>query len=305
MPVTQLMRVVLTVSDLERSTEFFREGLGLHVGAAARFCEPAWNKLLGLDEGTVIRTADICFEREVLKLAAFEPPGSLYPEPRASNDLWFEHVALVAGDIEMVWSRLEKVKPETVTAGSPVLLPPNTGSVTAFKFRDPEGHPLELISFPQGVGDPRWQQGEGGIRGYDHTAIVVSDLGRSIAFYTDVLGMRVGGRSLNRGPEQDRLDGLDQCEVDVVALQPRQQPTPHVELLHYRTPQATANRLPPNAHDVASVRQVHKVDGLASLAARLKGSGAVFVSDGIVALGTAGKGAAVRDPDGHIVVLME
>ncbi|ODR96565.1 hypothetical protein AUC70_14945 [Methyloceanibacter stevinii] len=58
-----------------------------------------------------------------------------------------------------MWSRLENLKPEVVTAGAPVLLPPNTGSVTAFKFRDPEGHPLELISFPDGVGDARWQTG--------------------------------------------------------------------------------------------------------------------------------------------------
>ena len=35
------------------------------------------------------------------------------------------------------------------------------GGVAAFKFRDPDGHPLELIQFPAGVGDPRWQAKSG------------------------------------------------------------------------------------------------------------------------------------------------
>ena len=88
-------------------------------------------------------------------------------------------------------------------------LPPNTGSVTAFKFRDPEGHPLELIRFRRRRARLFGKRMPGkGILGYDHTAISVMDVERSTAFYTDLLGFHVGGRSLNRGPEQDRLDGL-------------------------------------------------------------------------------------------------
>lgn len=305
MPVTKLERVVITVADLDQAAGLFRDGLGLDVGPAQRFSDAPWNALLGLDPRTLMRTADIGFRGEVLKLAAFDPPGAPYPEPRASNDPWFEHVALVAGDIQAVWSHLEKTGPETVTAGGPVLLPPNTGNVTAFKFRDSEGHPLELIAFPQGVGDPRWQQGGAGIRGFDHTAITVSDLERSLAFYTGLLGMRVGGRSLNQGPEQDRLDGLSGCLVNVVALQPLSQLTPHVELLHYRSPPSRASVMPPHANDVASVRQVHKVDDLPTLVRRLKSDGAVFVSDGLVSLADGGSGATVRDPDGHMIVLLD
>ncbi|ODR99176.1 hypothetical protein AUC68_03905 [Methyloceanibacter methanicus] len=305
MPVTKLMRVVITVADLDRATRFFGVGLGLEVAPETRFCDAQWNGLLGLDPRTIMRTADIRFQREGLTLAAFDPPGVPYPEPRASNDPWFEHVALVAGDIQAVWARLEKAGPETVTAHGPVLLPPNTGRVSAFKFRDFEGHPLELIAFPQGVGDPRWQHGSAGIRGFDHTAIAVSDLDRSLAFYTGLLGMRVGGRSLNQGPEQDRLDGLSGCLVDVVALQPLSQPTPHVELLHYRSPQGRTAVAAPHANDVASVRQVHKVDDLEGLVRRLEAADVVFVSDGLVCLADGGNGAAVRDPDGHLIVLLD
>ncbi len=98
---------------------------------------------------------------------------------------------LVAGDMEAVWKRLEAATPEAITQGGPVLLPPNTGSVTAFKFRDGEGHPLELISFPNGIGDPRWQQGGPGIRGYDHTAIAVSDLERSVSLIIGICWVSV------------------------------------------------------------------------------------------------------------------
>src|SRR5690606_25589134 len=146
--------------------------------------------------------------RQTLKLAAYDPPGLPYPAQRASNDQWFQHVALVCGGIEKVWQRLQDRTPGAITEGASVLLPANTGGVTAFKFRDPEGHPLELITFPPGIGDPVWQNAGNSIAGYDHTAVAVTDVDRSIAFYTGLLGFRVGGRSLNRGPEQDRLDGL-------------------------------------------------------------------------------------------------
>jgi len=305
MPVTKLLSVDITVANLDQAIGFFRDGLGLDVGPATDVQDPHWNALLGIGVGARMRTANISFGRETLRLTAFDPPGSAYPSPRASNDPWFEHVALVAGDIQAVWSRLEEAAPETITAGAPVLLPPNTGSVTAFKFRDPEGHPLELISFPEGVGDARWQQGGAGIRGFDHTAIAVSDLDRSLAFYTGLLGMRTAGRSLNQGPEQDRLDGLTGCLVDVVALQPLDQPTPHVELLHYRTPPGCPPRAPVRANDVASVRQVHQAGDLRVLVQRLEAAGTPFISDGPIELEEGRQGVAIRDPDGHMIILLD
>ena len=313
MPVMELVRVVITVADLEAMAAFYRDALGLNVGPAQVVCDPAWPTLLGLPAGTAVRAAHVRFGAETLALAAFDPPGAAYPAERASNDQWFQHVALVTGDIEAVWERLEGAKPEAITEGAkpeaitegaPVLLPPNTGSVTAFKFRDPEGHPLELIAFPKGVGDPRWQQGSPGIRGYDHTAISVTDLDRSLPFYTDLLGFHVGGQSLNTGSEQDRLDGLSGIHVDVVALQPAAVATPHVELLHYRTPPGRTSAAEVKANDVAAVRQVHRVDDLRGVVARLQAARVPFVSPGIVAFQDGGQAAAVRDPDGHMIVLL-
>ncbi len=72
-----------------------------------------------------------------------------------------------------------------ITEGGPQRLPLAAGGVTAYKFRDPEGHPVELIHFPPGSGDPAWQRPMPGAvtLGYDHSAISVADADRSAAFY--------------------------------------------------------------------------------------------------------------------------
>ncbi|RAI43470.1 VOC family protein [Rhodoplanes roseus] len=304
MTVTRLVGISITAAD-PAIAAFYRDRLGLVVGPEQAVADPAWASLLGLAPGTTARSAEVAIGRQIVELVAFDPPGASYPAERASNDPWFQHIALVCGDIAKVWRRLQGGSPGTITTGAPVLLPPGTGSVTAFKFRDPEGHPLELIAFPEGVGAPVWHRTrDSGILGFDHTAICVTDVDRSIAFYTERLGFRLGGRSLNRGPEQDRLDGLTGCDVDVVTLEPAAEPTPHVELLHYRSPPGRVPTARVRSGDVASVRQVHAVDDLDALVRRLERHDVPFVSPGVVTWRTGRRAAAIRDPDGHVVVLV-
>jgi catechol 2,3-dioxygenase-like lactoylglutathione lyase family enzyme len=305
MAVTKLVRVSVTVADLVRTAAFYRNRLGLEVGPEQTLRDSAWKRLLGLAQGTTARAANVAIGQQVLQLVAFDPPGRPYPSERASSDQWFQHVALVTGDIARDWQRLQGDSIMQITKGMPVRLPGNTGSVTAFKFRDTEGHPLELIFFPPSVGDPQWQRrAASSIVGYDHTAISVMDVNRSVAFYTELLGFKIGARSLNKGVEQDRLDGLKDCEVDVVALEPASEVTPHVELLHYRIPHGRTLTSEIRANDLASARQIHKVDDLDALVGRLEAGGVTFVSQGVVILKGGGPAAAIRDPDGHMIVLL-
>ena len=84
-----------------------------------------------------------------------------------------------------------------ISAG-PQLLPawnPDAGGIRAVYFRDPDRHPLELIQYPPGKGDPRWQERDRLFLGIDHTAIASSDTERSLAFYRDRLGLRIVGRA--------------------------------------------------------------------------------------------------------------
>ena len=118
-----------------------------------------------------------------------------------------------------------------ITREGPQRLPPNTGSVTAFKFRDPDDHPL--LYFPPAGAPPRWRNPATGLvfLGIDHSAITVADTASSLAFYQRRPGLTVTGRSLNRGIEQARLDNTPGAIVEVTALSPADADSPRVELL--------------------------------------------------------------------------
>ena len=83
MPVTQLIRVSVTVADLAGTAAFYRNWLGLKVGPEQTLGDPAWNSLLGLEQGTMARAADVAIGQQVIKLVAFDPPGRPYPSERA------------------------------------------------------------------------------------------------------------------------------------------------------------------------------------------------------------------------------
>ena len=142
------------------------------------------------------------------------------------------------------YRRLQTHNVTPISRHGPQTLP---GGVIAFKFRDPDHHPLELIQFP--TADPVTAHG------IDHSAISVADADRSIAFYAAALGLAVTARQVNTGPAQDALDNLDAVTVDVVALSPAIR-SPHLELLAYRAPCGPAR------HAGASVRHRRHAPGV-------------------------------------------
>ena len=255
-----LRRICLTVTDTNRAERFYREALGL---------VPASTRPLVMRLG-----------RQEIELVSFEQPGAPYPADTASCDVWFHHFAIVVGDMAAAHARVAGAPGfSPITVGGPQRLPPNTGSVAAFKFRDPDGHPLELLQFaPHAVPMP-WRENRGLFQGIDHTAFVVADVERSVAFYSQRLGLRVMGRSLNRGPEQSHLDDLPDPVVEVVALAAAVESKPHVELLGYRAP--LGRPIPARAapRDIAMTRLVFEREGEDEDAPLL------------------------RDPDGHLLVV--
>lgn len=167
----------------------------------------------------------------------------------------FQHIAIVAGDMDAAMRRLARHAPIPIsTDGAAVQLPARSGGVIAFKFRDPDGHALELIGLPPGTGNPKWQRmaARGPTLGIDHSAIGVISVERSLAFYVGLLGFRESARQLNHGEAQARLDGVDAPEVEVVSLSPDAAETPHVELLCYRAPAPRSRAgVSPLARDLA------------------------------------------------------
>src|SRR5262249_9481700 len=162
------------------------------------------------------------------------------------------------------------------------------GAVTAFKFRDLDGHPLELLAFQPDNVPPRWREAphrDGPCLGIDHSAIVVSGTAPSVAFYREVLGFSVGGGSLNRGREQERLDAVPGAMVEVTALDPGSDHPPHLELLCYRSPSPL--RGAPAAlrsNDISATRLTLEVDDVRALEHRLAAARVCFISTGTVAL---------------------
>ena len=177
---------------------------------------------------------------------------------------------------------------------APVRLPDSSGGVTAFKFRDPDGHPLELLQ-PAGNEAPRLT-----IRaGIDHSAISVSSAPPSIAFYRDALGLTVTDYQTNSGPEQGVLDALEDPIVDVVALQAATGLSPHLELLAYRRPTAIRSHTHADATDIASDRIVVHCRDVHALATKLRmPSRRIRSSSGEPAL-------LFQDPDGHYLLAIE
>ena len=70
--------------------------------------------------------------------------------------------------------------------------------MTAYKFRDPEGHPLELISFPETNDSTKSHDTPQPFMCIDHSAISVADSKRSVVFY-ESLGLTPGAYSSESG----------------------------------------------------------------------------------------------------------
>src|SRR5271165_477405 len=183
--------------------------------------------------------------------------------------------------------------------------PPANGFVRAFKFRDTDGHPLELLYFPPGQGRRVWAgAGDRLFLGIDHSAIGVADTERSEGFYERLLGLAVAYQSVNRGPAQESLDGTFGAVVQITGLRPPAETGPGVEFLEYHTP-ATGRPAPVDtqSNDIVHVELAFTVDDLDGLVAKLRDARAPFVSPDAVDLGDGMHAAMVRDPDGHAILL--
>jgi catechol 2,3-dioxygenase-like lactoylglutathione lyase family enzyme len=299
--VQELLRIGRNTADLDRALAFYHDALGFHVDAANAGL-PAWAKLPGLD-GAPTRCAHLSLGAQHIELTEFQDAAP-YPAGYASCNLVFQHCAIVVDDMDAAHLRATQHGAVPITRDGPQTLPPSTGSVTAFKFRDPDGHPLELIAFPPGIGDSVWQSmhGAGLTLGIDHSAISVGDVARSIRFY-QLLGLHGTARNVNRGIEQQRLDDLADVEVDVIAMQISSSATPHLELLGYRRPRGRANAATSVTATAADrlIWQATAIDVLLDALDAADFDNAV-VASGFVDGATA---ALLRDPDGHLLVLGE
>lgn len=305
----RIARIGLTTADLDRAEAFYRDVFGFERVSRGACRGPAFAALMDVRAADA-RVAVLRLGRQEISLLAFAAPGRPYPAERAADDPWFQHMAIVVSDMQAAYAALRTHQGWTpISRDGPQRLPASSGGVAAFKFRDPEGHPLELLEFPPGVVPPAWQapddplQASRVFRGIDHSAIVVKNSTRSLDFYRVLLGFAPHATGLNRGPEQQSLDAVDAPLVEVTALRLPTAPPPHLELLCYREPRRAWPPLSLHGTDVAATRLELEVADVPALTATLAAAGVEFVSPPAVSLADGRAAALVVDPDGHHVLL--
>ncbi len=295
----RIVRISRVVADLDRSEAFYRDALGFETlsrGTSDAMMLAALGAADPRAHEVVMRLGSA-----TIALVCFAVPGRPYPPHSRSDDLWFQHLAIVVRDMDAAYAHLAGAPLagasgwQAISDGGPQQLPPSNGAVRAFKFRDPDGHPLELIWFPpnghgQYGADGSADRGTDGDNGHaapppaplclgvDHSALAISATPRSLRCYR-ALGFRISDRSLNRGPAQDRLDGLSQARVRVTGLRPALANGPGLELLGYHPPGRPAGTMALN--DQAT-------DWVTIEVATLFGD----------------RYRAMRDPDGHRLLLV-
>lgn len=267
----RISAIQLNVTSMERAVTFYEAGLGF---AIEKRGETATTLLLG---------------GERLDLVQVPSSAAPYPPEPAANDPWFQHFAIRVSDMTTAYARLAQQQQKPISIGGPQQLPPSTGSAIAYKFRDPDGHPLELSFVP---GGPQVSAASSPFLTIDHTALAVADIETSVGFWVGMLGLRETGRLLNQGPTQWRLDGLRGALVDIVVLQVAEG-GPHIELLHYRNPISGQEPRRAGLEDIAATRLRIRATPALTDEVLLRVEKQAEVGCGLV----------FADPDGHLVEL--
>ena len=309
--ITAVDSVGMTVSDLDRSVEFYSKVLSFEKVSEVEVSGSDYDRLQGIF-GLRMRVARLQLGDEYIELTEYlTPKGRPIPVDSRSNDRWFQHIAIIVRDMNRAYhwlreNRVEHISPE------PQRLPdwnPNAGGILAFYFRDPDGHPLEILQFPPDKGAAKWHRPTKKLfLGIDHTAIAVSNTDASLRFYRDALGFRVVGESENYGLEQERLNQVFGARLHITGL--RVASGPGIEFLEYLSPRdGRPMPLDERANDLMHW-QTRLVTGDIEEASRTLRNGQFgFVSSGQVSVhkGELGfrKGLLVRDLDGHVMQVVE
>jgi catechol 2,3-dioxygenase-like lactoylglutathione lyase family enzyme len=310
--VQSVAAIGMTVSDMDRSVAFYSDVLTFKKVSDVEVDGDEYDRLWGVF-GVRARVVRMQLGGQHLELIQFLAPPDVrpIPVPSNSNDLWFQHFAIVVRDMDAAWAQLRKHHVRQISPRPQTIPKSNAAAagIKAIKFRDPDGHNLELLWFPEGKGNPIWHtRGDNLFAGIDHTAMTVRKTDSRIAFYRDRLGLAVAGASLNIGTEQEHLDSLAGARVRVTGLQPQMGP-PGIEFLEYELPE-TGRPMPADARptDLWHWQVTLVVADADEAAARLRGH-ATFLSAGVVALPDNAlgfkKGFLVRDPDGHAMQVVQ
>jgi len=300
----------MTVADMDRSVAFYSHVLSFRKISESHQ-EGADFQELEAVPGAEARLVRMRLEDADIELTQYlSPAGRPIPADSKSNDLWFQHLAIVVSDLQRAYEWLRKNGVQGIS-DQPQRLPKwnkQAADIEAFYFVDPDGHPLELIHFPEGKGDAQWQRKTDELfLGVDHTAMATSNTDASVLFYRR-LGFQERGHSLNYGIEQERLSGVARARVRITSL--RASSGPGIELLEYQSPRA-GRPMPADerSNDVIHHQTTLVTSQLPRAVEVLCPARVSFVSAGTNcdhrSSWESRHSVLLRDPDGHVMELIQ
>jgi catechol 2,3-dioxygenase-like lactoylglutathione lyase family enzyme len=309
--VKKVGAIGITVKDMDRSVIFYSKVLGFKKVGDAELYGPSVEQLQGIF-GIRIRVVKMQLGDEFIELTDYLTSGGRsIPQDARSNDLSFQHIAIVVSNMDKAYLQLRKFNIEHVST-SPQTIPLSNSAaagVKAFYFHDPDGHNLELIYFPPGKGQSKWRNsGNKLFLGIDHTAIGISNTDSSLHFYQDLLGMMRKGDSWNKGIEQAHLNFVENASLHITGL--RAAEGPGIEFLEYLVP-GPGKKYPDDsrADDLWHWQTTLVVNNVTDLFNKLAGKAYKLVSGGLVELidkeGKKIKAFIIRDGDGHAMMFRE
>ena len=285
--VQRVKMIGFTVADVDREANFFAKVLQFEKVSDFRVVGSEYDKMEGVFNANM-RIVHLKLGEQIVELTQYvsPPTGRPIPVPSYSNDAWFQHMAIVVSDMDAAYKILQENNVQQISA-NPITIPesnPGAAGIKAIKFRDPEGHDLELIYFPPGKGDPSWQKPAADklFLGLSHTAMTVASTDKGVTFYRDLLGLDVGGVTFNSGATQDVLDDLFNDTCLVTEMMPVSAP-PHIEFLDYKTP--PGGRLMPvdtRANDLWHWQTTLVTKDIQAVTDRLRKAGAQFITPDVV-----------------------
>ncbi len=150
----------ITVSDMERAVGFYSKVLTFEKVSDTEVAGENYEHLEGVF-GLRMRIVRMRLGDEFIELTEYlAPKGRPIPVDSHSNDRWFQHIAIIVSDMDKAYAWLRQNKVEHASSG-PQRLPDwnkNAAGISAFYFKDPDEHPVEVLQFPADKGLGKWHR---------------------------------------------------------------------------------------------------------------------------------------------------
>lgn len=235
--ISPVRRTTIVVSDVNRSLSFYRDKLGMSVYYDQEIASRATAKLLGVPDARV-RLISLQSDESVngmVGLLSFLSP-EIKPRTAIRQKISDPDVALLFMaddiDIQATYKRLKGANAETVCAPLEYEVP-GRGPVSGFTCMDPDGVLVALMCFGP------LKQNSGIIKASPtrRTTLVTGDIDKSLAFYRDVIGLKVFYDQEIDSEGESKMLGIPGARIRMVSLQSGDQNEGMVGLMSFQSPE--------------------------------------------------------------------